>query len=171
MASMSQKILARALVKLNEMEWPLSKIVIQKVLYFIKTQGLPVDWRFEPFTYGPFSFSLSSELTSMTYAERLEIEGNIYSINDIAGLELDQKTSDAVDRAIDGFARIVDGDHSFKTMELFGTVLYCKRALESSLGEVRSEDVIADFREWKEDRYTDQEIQGALERLQKSDSL
>jgi len=166
MASISQKILARALVKLQEMGWPLEKIVIQKVLYFIKTEGLPVGWRFEPFTYGPFSFNLSSELTNMTYAGRLDEEKNTYSIENLNDLELDAEMSNSVDEAIERFAEIVGNKHDFNTMELFSTVLYCKRALENSEGGAAEADVISDFREWKEDRYSEERIKYALSRLQ-----
>ena len=89
MAIISQKILARALQKLQEESWPLDKVVIQKVIYYLKTQGLPIEWHFEAYTYGPFSFSLSSELTSMTYCERLDEDNNRYTIKDLNKLELE----------------------------------------------------------------------------------
>jgi uncharacterized protein YwgA len=167
MASISQKILARTLLKLQEKGWPLEKIIIQKVLYFLKTQNIPVGWDFEPYTYGPFSFALSSELNSMAYSERIMESNNCYLIKSLEGLDLDDDISGMVDSAIELFMEIVENKHDFGTMELYSTVLYCKRALEHSLGEVKEEDLISDFREWKDTRYSDEQIQKAFDRLQR----
>jgi hypothetical protein len=92
---------------------------------------------------------------------------NCYLIKSLEGLDLDDDISGMVDSAIELFMEIVENKHDFGTMELYSTVLYCKRALEHSLGEVKEEDLISDFREWKDTRYSDEQIQKAFDRLQR----
>jgi hypothetical protein len=50
-------------------------------------------------------------------------------------------------------------------MELFGTVLYCIRALQENGMEPDSNDVIQEFQAWKGTKYSDKNIENAYEKL------
>ena len=66
---------------------------------------------------------------------------------------------------LDQFSSLIDRDFSFNNLELFGTVLYCIRALQENGMESNLKKVIQEFQAWKGTRYSDKNIENAYKKL------
>lgn len=158
-------ILITTLDLLTKKNIPLGKIVLQKIVYFLKDRGVPFSYSFRPFTYGPYSSSLSHALESLCFWDYLEERGNEYAIRDLPTPAPDEDLTPRITAAIDTFASMVDGQYDFKTMEIFGTVISCRRALEEVGEEVTPDSVLAEFKAWKADKYDDDRILAAYRKI------
>ncbi|MDY7001565.1 MAG: hypothetical protein SVS15_07270 [Thermodesulfobacteriota bacterium] len=160
-------IIALVLTCLNEKEIPLEKIVVQKIMYFLKANGVPVGFRFKPCAYGPYSFELANALDDMLFWDKIAEENNTYTIQDLSGYNSDVPEKEQTEREIDRFGELVENRFDFKTMELFGTVLFCKRALEEDGEDATDENIVEEFLGWKgPDKYSAEEILQAFHKLQ-----
>lgn len=158
-------IIAEALRILDTNSVPLDKIVIQKFIYFLKTQGLPIKYKFKPYTYGPFSSGLYRELDDLVFWDNLECDDNRYKILDMDEYNLDPVGSKRMQEAFSLFEKIANKDYSFQNMELIGTVLYCSQSIKEAGEAVTLENVKKEFKEWKENKYNNWQIEKAYNAL------
>ena len=56
------------------------------------------------------------------------------------------------------FNTILNKDYSFSSLECFGTVLYCMDVISNSSDKISKIEVIDEFKQWKHDRYKDNDI-------------
>ena len=167
MAERQKNILRRVLQRLNENDIPLNKITLQKIIYFLRESGLPVGYRFEAWTYGPFSASLANALNEMTILGEISPneEGYTYSITEMHNIQLDPDQSVEIENAVDAFLEMVENKFDFKTMELVGTVIYCHSSLKSVGHDPDEKSLLEEFLGWKGDKYTEQEILKTYRRI------
>ena len=70
-----------------------------------------------------------------------------------------------MNKGISHFTSLINGNFSFDNLELFGTVLYCIRALQENGMELNLKKVIQKFQAWKGAKYSDTNIENAYEKL------
>lgn len=111
-----------------------------------------MDFRFEPRTYGPYSAELANELHRLTFWSELAEREHRYEIQDLHVAQ-DAGVVQRIKKGLAEFTKLIHGRYDFDSVELFGTVLLCCRALQS-LGEpVTAENVIGEFKGWKGEKY------------------
>ena len=133
-----------------------SKIVIQKLVYFLSESGLPLHYYFEPQKYGPFSVQLAQDLDDLEFWEEIDLNGvkYVYKGED---LSLNPGLMEKVDEKIDVFQRIAEGNLSFDAMEIVGTLIYCAKALLRSGMKPDFQPVYDEFVAWKGDKYVNKQ--------------
>ncbi|UQZ90398.1 hypothetical protein C4J81_14760 [Deltaproteobacteria bacterium Smac51] len=135
--------------------------MLHKFLFFMDFMGLPTGLRFEPYTYGPFSFDLANNLDFMCLSGEISFTGNNYNtITEVKDLNFCQVITDYYDRFVQSV-----GELSFSALECVGTLLYCVLALKKSGGGLGDGQIIEEFKKWKGDKYTDDTIRNYLARL------
>lgn len=140
------------------------KVLLHKFLYFLQTQGMLTGFRFEPYTYGPYSFDLARTLRSMDFWDEIEDGKSIVSIKDLSNYSSSPERQEKLDTLFQQF-KTITGELSFRNLECTGTVLYCAEVIRSLGDDPTSERVAEEFKAWKGNRYSDQEITGVYERL------
>src|SRR5579863_10451358 len=54
----------------------LGKTQVQKLVYFVQDSGVPLEYKYEIYHYGPYSFELSHELSSLDSLGVLNVESD-----------------------------------------------------------------------------------------------
>lgn len=134
-----------------------TKIFLHKFIYFLTIQGIP-GFRFEPYTYGPYSFNLASTIGSMIFWDEIKDDGKNIKILDLNNYPKNKELENNIDNKYLLFDKILDTDFSFKSLECFGTVLYCMDVISNSSDRISKNEVIDEFKQWKHDRYNDDDI-------------
>jgi len=134
------------------------KIVVQKLVFYLAETGVPIGYTFEPHLYGPYSQELSDDASDLSFWEQIEEDYGKYRKGTRFNVTLPEKLEKRTQRGIDGFLQVVGGDLSFNSMELFGTVLYCIKALEENGMDTNLESVLEEFEEWKGDKYDEDQV-------------
>lgn len=134
-----------------------TKVLIQKFIYFLNTQGINTYCRFEPYTYGPYSFQLASTLGSMNFWDEIKEEKEKISIINLNSYNCEKSLMDLLSKKFDIFKKAV-GDLSFANLECFGTALYCANVLKNYGDELTEEAIKTEFKAWKKNRYNDAAI-------------
>ena len=143
----------------------IQKVLLHKFIYFLSTQNVVKEFRFEPYTYGPYSFDLASTLGSLCFWDAIkETKSHIEVINLDGYDELDEELRIKVENLLRDFQEIV-GDFVFNRLECVGTVLYCVQALNFQNLQVTGKTVLEEFKQWKGDRYPDNEVLSDFEKL------
>ena len=160
---MKKENLKLVLKIMDDKGMPLTKINIQKVVFFLKYSNMPIGYHFEPYLYGPYSFELQTELDDMVLWGEINKNGKNYDISDIN--INDNTLKEDMEEKIEQFIDAVNQNYSFKKMELAGTVIYCISALESIDLNADKDNVIKEFKKWKHEKYTDEEIGDMYDKL------
>jgi uncharacterized protein YwgA len=162
---LDKEILKKVLVRLNNSNIPLDKVLLHKLMFFLQETGAPVTYRFEPYTYGPFSFEMMEELNDMNYWNEINILGDRIQIGGDLKYDLEKEVEDLVDGLIGQFHELVEQDFSFNNLELYGTALYCYRVLQETEDIVTIDDFEKEFTAWKADKFNQQDIQSTYHKL------
>lgn len=159
-------VIGHVLKTLRKAKVPPTKILMHKFLYFLDVSGLRAGLRFEPYTYGPFSFDLARELDDLIFWDRIEIEdhGRIRILEDRFPA-LAQEEQAQVEELYKKFSQMTEGDMGFKSVEIVGTILYCGQSLKSLGESVNEESVLAAFKEWKGDKYPEDDVRRIYENV------
>lgn len=155
---------AAVLQVLAESHIQTSKVLLHKFIYFLDTQGINTGFRFEPYTYGPYSFGLASTLGSMDFWEEIKENREKISILDLQKYPVDDNLKRTLKDKLSLFRNIV-GDFSFSNLERIGTLLYCAQVLKNYGEELTELSLKEEFKAWKKNRYQDAEIHDAYEKL------
>ena len=156
---MKKQTLKHVLSLMDEKKIALTKITIQKTIYFLREVGIPLQYKYEPYIYGPYSSELNADLRSLALWKELAYFNNSYRLSDDIELEsMDEGQLKLISKKIDQFSCAIDNDFSFDSMEITGTAIYCHQALKSVGIIPGDENVLAEFKNWKGDRYTDDKI-------------
>lgn len=158
MRSANEVTLCTLLKVMNDKGVTLSKIAIQKVAYFLITQGVTFGYRFKPFTYGPYSSELSQALDDLVFWDHLSATGNTYMIENLPDCNEDTlpQISECVDIFFDELVNTKTP--TFDDVEIYGTILYCQESLKMVGDIVSQETILEEFKGWKGDKYPDSRI-------------
>ena len=159
MGDLEQEIVKYVINTLNERGIPASKIVLQKLIFFLRETGIPLSYSFEPYLYGPYSRELADDLDELAFWDKIIWYEGDYSPVENYVPQLDEGIAEYIRCGITKFSDIVDRDYEFDSMEIFGTVFYCIKSL-NEIGEATDLDSVLDeFGEWKGDKYEDDIIE------------
>lgn len=74
---MDKELRTAAIVALvNDSRQRLGKIQVQKLIYFAQQSGLPLEYRYEMYHYGPYSFELAHQLDSLDSLGVLRVQSD-----------------------------------------------------------------------------------------------
>ncbi len=153
------EILKETLEYLQKSGVPLTKITIQKALYFVKATGLPVGYSFEPYYYGPYSAELAEDLDDLCFWDQLKKKDDkTYDIINLGKTNVPDWYKQLLHERLSQFIKALDKNFNFANLELVGTVAYCCRALKNSGDELTEQNLLQEVRAWKGRKYADKQI-------------
>lgn len=165
MTNKAKQRLAAVLTILERKDIPLHKAVIHKFLYFLNTQGVWTGFRFEPYTYGPFSFDLAKTLGSMHFWDEIKEGKREIELVNLERYETeDAELNKTIEKHLDNFTSIVD-PCDFAQIERFGTILYCAETLANQGQNPTLKRVEKEFLEWKKSGHTEDQIRKMYEKM------
>lgn len=154
----------------------LGRTAVQKLCYFAQALGVPLTYPFRIYHYGPYSDSLSFDIDMLLASEALEdasrnpgrysdfrlgaeakpaLEGHEALIN---------RYQQAIRRVAEAFGRFAP-----QTLELLSTLHFIDRKLKASgIAHPDKTTVMADFRQVKEDRFSEDEVERAYEAMKRA---
>ena len=164
---MKKEILKHTLKQMEDKKIPLTKINIQKIVFFLKETNIPINYKFQPYLYGPYSSDLAGDLKSMEICDELIICNNNsgYEIKDIKTESIKDVMLENISKKIDNFKKALNDDFSFDSMEISGTLIYCIRALQNVEREVSEKAVLKEFKNSKGTKYPDINIKSAYSKI------
>ncbi len=160
-------IIAQTLIYLKENNIPLEKMVIQKLVHFLKDNTINIGVKFRPYLYGPYSEDLANELDEMVFWGEIKEHDKEYEIIDLPAEKyaLPPEKQEKLIAGIDLFRKTVNDDFRFSNLELLGTMLHCFRAFEALGEDTPFDDVKVEFKKWKKNKFTEEEIRNAYDRI------
>ena len=115
------------------------KTTIQKLVYLMEYLGLPLDYEYTLYTYGPYSKKLMGELEFMREKGLIEIVWNYdyagYEIS-IQGTapEVEIEKRDIIEKVLSDY-----GTMNAAELELIATILYLKKRFDTPLNDLVEE--------------------------------
>lgn len=167
MSSLNTEILKYVIDKLEKMKIPTDKIVVQKLMFYLKENGLPISYDYDMYAYGPYSKKLNHDADGLAFDKQLIISNRSYRKGDNFISELTDKYKNKIDDQIDKFRKLVDDSFDFETMEIIGTTFYCYNALKGFGLNSELIDVLEEFKGWKGGKYPDSKIQKAYNKIKR----
>lgn len=160
------KLVTTSVLKvLNDRGVSLNKVLLHKFIYFLNAQDFLTGIKFEPYTYGPYSFDLASVLRSLAFWGKVKEDRAKISIVDLEHEDLmSEEDFGKIQKSFDVFSEIV-GSFSFNNLECFGTTLYCAKALAIQGQAVDADSVYTEFRAWKGDRYNEETVKSTFAKI------
>ena len=141
---MENDLRVAAIVALTQgVQQKLGKTQIQKLVYFVQDAGVPLEYKYEIYHYGPYSFQLSRDLSSLDALGVLNIEsdpqgfGFDISVGKFAEkFKLSAKYQKRVEKVVHQF-----GFNNAAQLEVKATIHFVQNVLKkkSSVGKVKSE--------------------------------
>jgi uncharacterized protein YwgA len=141
---------------MDEKNIELTKINIQKLVYFLRETNIPVTYKFAPYIYGPYSSELKSDIEDLLMWENITLQGNKYKVQNIP--KDDSSFYSKISEKIESFKTALNNDFSFDNMEISGTLIYCYKALKKAQEKPNEGNVLKEFKNWKGNKYTDAKI-------------
>ena len=168
MNDLNKEIFKATLNCLSEKRYELTKILLHKVTYFLKESGIPITYRFTPYTYGPFSFDLMNEMNEMVFWEEIEVDGKkSFKITSSIEPAVSSALKVKIEIKIKEFFALIDEDTTFGNLELYGTAIYCYKALLEVNDAVDYGDFHDEFTSWKgREKYLEKDIRRVYSRLE-----
>jgi uncharacterized protein YwgA len=122
-------------------------------------------FRFEPYTYGPFSFNLARDIERLVFWDEIKDEDNIITLD--CEVQIDKRKSDiaSIKKGFKSFSKITQKNWNFDNLEKIGTVLYCMEVLHNQNMKITLNNVKEEFRGWKGNKYSDEQIREAFQRV------
>jgi uncharacterized protein len=146
------------------------KKAFQKLFYLIEKAGVPTDLDFSMHYYGPYSFALADEMFEL---ERLGVlltsDGSVRA----GGRGLSKDAEEALRRYLDSADRVLKeyGQRSGRELELIATTHLVAERLTQHAHDVPRRDVLAAVREEKGVKFRPEEIENALNELERTGLL
>jgi uncharacterized protein YwgA len=156
---------------LKEKGKPLTKIAIQKGVFFLREMGLPYSARFQQYFYGPYSHDLVNVIDELKLWGEIEETNNKKEYKIIELKKENNLPEDLIKKFYEkakGLECLLDYNFNFKNLELMGTVLFCIRILEENLEEVSLKNVINEVKDWKGDKFTEQDMKKAYAKIKEA---
>ena len=134
-------------------------IKISKFIYFLTLSSYVRAFKFEPYTYGPFSFNLAKEIDSMIFWDEVKDINNTIEFIGEDNIKGNPKAKENFQGSLDIFLKIIKNNFSFDNLERVGTALYCMEVLHSQKSAITLSNVKEEFKGWKGNKYTEGEIE------------
>lgn len=141
----------------------IGKTAIMKCVFFLQTiYNVPLGYRFEIYTYGPFSSEVMEELDYARQLGYIEIHWTFYP-SGMQGYSISAKTrestnyDDELDKVIDTF-----GSKSARELELLSTVLFIRNNHDINKWSVSKDSICSEVQEIKP-RFSREEIERGYE--------
>jgi hypothetical protein len=154
----------------------LGRTALQKILYFLQVFGVPMRYRFDVHHYGPFCSQILSDVDWMAVTEAIEDKStdsdrySNYRIED-AGEALITEFGEEIEPYRETVHDIVSALAPWtpQSLELLSTLHYAYRELSVSLQRSpKKKELIERFREFKPDRFDENEITDGIGCLRKA---
>jgi len=147
----------------------LGKIQLQKLVYFLQETGVPLGYKFEIYHYGPYSFELSDQVSSLDSLGVLSIadDPSGYGFNIRVGThgtkyKIDKKYSPKVDYIAKEF-----GSEPPAKLEVKSTAHFVSKVLKKQGKNLPEDLIVAKVKELKP-RFTDRFISDCYRELKRS---
>jgi O-acetyl-ADP-ribose deacetylase (regulator of RNase III)/uncharacterized protein YwgA len=138
--------------------WPVGRTIFQKIAYVATQQGLPTGFKYQQYSYGPFSREVKLAVTKLINNNLLQEErqGRMFEVKIGPGFKearrryksLLEKYAPVIEKTTDLFVRV-----ETKQAETLATVLFTADKLNKSKKEPVSEmDVFDAVMQWKQRR-------------------
>jgi uncharacterized protein len=150
----------------------LGRTAIQKIVYFLKALGVPTRYQFEIHHYGPFCDQITSDL-ELLMADGVIVDkgaapryaytlASVHSADELITThsELAERYGALVTRVVTVFGGLAPRD-----LELYATLHYAYRYEMAGDGAAPKERVLARFREYKGEKFTPAELDGAYDAM------
>lgn len=160
----ARSVFKHALTWLEQNNLPVSKIAMQKALFFLQENGVSMGLDFEPHSYGPFSRQIMEIASDLERNSQVVVERTCYQRGPKFTDELEQDRQE-IDSGLEEFSTLLDGDFSFNNLELYGTMLYCIQALQENGLPADRLAAIQEFQAWKGNKYPKESISVAYDAL------
>ena len=154
------------------------RTALQKVMYFLKVLGTPMQYRFEIHHYGPFCDQVSNDVDLLTadgvVTDQARTTSSRYSNFGIdpngPADELLTRHAVFVKQNKELVKKVVDvfGGLDPRRLELYSTLHYAYRYEIAGKKTVSQEAIVARFTEYKDDKFSVDEVHAALEVLTKA---
>lgn len=162
---MTEGLRRAALVGLVEGAKNIGKIQMQKLVYFLQEAGVPLDYAYEIYHYGPFSQELSNDVDTLDSLDILSVETDVegygFHINPgrfAAGQKLQKGYAPALQRVLKCFGKDTPSE-----LEVKATVHFVNSVLRQR-GRARDEQVIEKVKALKP-RFSERFIKVCLQDL------
>jgi len=166
MNNLNMEILKYVIEKLIEMNIPTDKIVVQKLMFYLKECGIPISYLdFDMYAYGPYSKKLNYDADELVFEEQLTISNKKYKKGSNFKHNLSIDYQDKIIKKIENFKLLVNNDFNFRSMEIFGTAFYCYKALNVNNNTPTNNDVIEEVKAWKGTKYSDESIRNVYNKI------
>jgi uncharacterized protein YwgA len=144
---------------------PAKKIVLHKLIFYLRESGIPITYRFEPYIYGPYSKELKNDLDDLVFWNELKLDekNNLYSKDNFQSKEIGGWLKPIINK-LDDFAFISDNNYEFDNMEIVGTLMYCIRSFDKIRISRSWTKTLDEFKAWKGNKYTPEQIKPIYDR-------
>jgi uncharacterized protein YwgA len=175
-------IVAYIVKKWNELsEVPLGRTIIQKLCYFVKSKGVPLDFDFDMYHYGPYCQNLYYRMDDMT-ADNVVIDDKAFNVSNncvksnkskyLPGENIDhllnmyKKDMDKYTTSIDNVINVFhEFDHT--GLELLSTIHFFQTTLTDFYKKPAGKnEVIRKVKESKGEKFKDELISKAYDALE-----
>ena len=165
MSNLNIQILKYVIEKLHKKKISTDKIIVQKLMFFLKQFNIPISYHFRMYAYGPYSKALNQDTYGLEFEDQLVINSNNYKKGINFQNDLDDKYSKRIDKKINLFIKMVDNKFKFSRMEIFGTTLYCYKALKYLEKDTDFNSVYTEFKAWKKNKHPKDKIKDAYTKI------
>lgn len=156
----------------------LGRTTLQKIMYFLKVMDVPMGYRFSVHHYGPFCSGILQDTDWLILDEIVEDKSEK---PDIYEYSPGQKFDELVDsyseqlephRKAVGVVTDVFASLSANSLEVYSTIDYAFRELRARSGRPPSkEKVIARFKEFKGEKFSQEAVEKAYDRMEEAGLL
>ena len=150
----------------------LGRTAMQKLVYFAKALGTPIPCSFEIYTYGPYSDTVTFSVDSMLADDVLADVSNKPTYSNYRLGENAQEILERYDGQIAPYKKTIDavvkslGNFDPNQLELIATLHFIHHRLKQiTLNNPSREQVIAEFRRVKKDKFTQADIDSFYDAL------
>lgn len=176
---LEQALLAFIVTEYNKISpKPLGRTVIQKLCYHAKMRGIPFQYSFEIYHYGPFSQAIYTDMDRLIMSEIVndqspdpEISQYIPTEKTAEFLKENASLIEPYSKELSGLIKLFS-DLGPRHMELLSTVHYCFKSYKDfSKKTLGREEIIEKVKEIKGDKFSDKDINWAYDALKKHSLL
>ncbi len=161
----SKDVITEVLLILKEKKISATKIFLHKFIYFLTLTNYVRVFKFEPYTYGPFSFNLAKEIDSMIFWDEVKDINNTIEFIKQDGIRRNPEIAKDIQSSLDIFLKIIKNNFAFDNLERVGTALYCMEVLHNQKSDTTLPNVTEEFKGWKGNKYTEEEIKETFESI------
>ena len=145
------------------------KKALQKLIYFCKESGIPLDCSYRMHLYGPYSHEVAQELHDLIEMELLKEDNQNMGFTQGTACEAYLKQHE---REIETYRNKLDavlerfGSFSPFFLELYATTHFIATARYQTYGTVTKQEVVMEVRQAKGNKFTNVQIESAYLQMQ-----